>query len=131
MRIDWQPDPDNIYLTSGHDNLALHRAPADFNPEKHQRLDHIGFFIAKREDVDTWFTWLSASGADIRATPRDHRDGRAAFIAQIQWQHRATHSCAFTINKKNPKNRPNLDQLFILWSFCAPSLPANRRIIIL
>jgi catechol 2,3-dioxygenase-like lactoylglutathione lyase family enzyme len=45
MLIDWRPDDDNLYLTSGHDNLALHRAPTDFNPAAHQRLDHIGFFL--------------------------------------------------------------------------------------
>ena len=26
MRVEWRPDPDNLYLTSGCDNLALHRA---------------------------------------------------------------------------------------------------------
>ncbi len=26
MEIEWQPDEDNYYLTSGNDNLALHRA---------------------------------------------------------------------------------------------------------
>ena len=25
MNIEWQPDADNVYLTSGNDNLALHR----------------------------------------------------------------------------------------------------------
>ena len=25
MRVEWRPDPDNLYLTSGSDNLALHR----------------------------------------------------------------------------------------------------------
>ena len=25
MRIEWEPDPDNIYLTSGTDNLAIHK----------------------------------------------------------------------------------------------------------
>ena len=27
FRVEWEPDPDNVYLTSGVDNLALHRAP--------------------------------------------------------------------------------------------------------
>jgi len=26
MRVEWRPDPDNVYLTGGSDNLALHRA---------------------------------------------------------------------------------------------------------
>ena len=24
--VEWEPDPDNVYLSSGIDNLALHRA---------------------------------------------------------------------------------------------------------
>ena len=31
MRIEWQPDADNLYLTSGNDNLALHRSTTDFD----------------------------------------------------------------------------------------------------
>ena len=30
MKIVWRPDADNLYLSSGSDNLALHRAPQDF-----------------------------------------------------------------------------------------------------
>ncbi len=25
MAVDWRPDADNVYLSSGNDNLALHR----------------------------------------------------------------------------------------------------------
>ena len=28
LHVEWRPDPDNVYLSSGHDNLALHRGPA-------------------------------------------------------------------------------------------------------
>lgn len=79
MIIDWQPDPDNVYLSSGCDNFALHRAPKNFNPEGNQRLDHIGFFLLKRQDVDDWYHWLNAEKVDIKATPRDHRDGTRSF----------------------------------------------------
>jgi len=79
MTIDWQPDPDNVYLTSGSDNLALHRAPADFSPEKHQRLDHFGFFTASAEDVDHWHAWLAEKKVKILASPRNHRDGTRSF----------------------------------------------------
>jgi len=79
MTIDWRPDPDNLYLTSGTDNLALHRAPADFMPAKHQRLDHIGFFVETREDVDSWFSFLSQQNILIKAPPKDHRDGTRSF----------------------------------------------------
>ena len=26
MQVEWRPDEDNVYLTSGNDNLALHRS---------------------------------------------------------------------------------------------------------
>jgi catechol 2,3-dioxygenase-like lactoylglutathione lyase family enzyme len=79
MAIEWRPDADNLYLTSGNDNLALHRAPADFIPVKHQRLDHIGFFLQKPEDVDAWFHFLSQHTVLIKALPKDHRDGTRSF----------------------------------------------------
>ena len=79
MKLVWQPDDDNYYLSSGSDNLALHRAPADFNPAKHQRLDHLGFFIEKKEDVDQWHEYLRENKVDIKAAPKDHRDGTRSF----------------------------------------------------
>ena len=79
LKIVWQPDADNIYLSSGTDNFALHRAPADFVATKQQRLDHIGFFLNKREDVDTWHEYLSANNVTIKAPPKDHRDGTRSF----------------------------------------------------
>lgn len=79
MKIDWRPDPDNLYLTSGKDNLALHRAPLDFSPAAHQHLDHIGFALMAREDVDEWCEFLRTHDADIKAQPKDHRDGTRSF----------------------------------------------------
>lgn len=79
MTIDWRPDPDNLYLTSGNDNLALHRAPADFILAKYQRLDHIGFFLSNREDVDIWHDFLQNNHVKIKAKPKDHRDGTRSF----------------------------------------------------
>jgi len=79
FKIVWQPDPDNVYLSSGSDNFALHRAPADFMPSKHQHLDHIGFFLTKREDVDAWHDYLAANNVTILKAPKDHRDGTRSF----------------------------------------------------
>lgn len=75
MQIEWQPDPDNIYLTSGNDNLALHRVAICERERKTQRLDHIGFFVATPEDVDTWFAFLTEKQVTILAPPKTHRDG--------------------------------------------------------
>jgi catechol 2,3-dioxygenase-like lactoylglutathione lyase family enzyme len=79
MAIVWQPDADNIYLSSGDDNLALHRAPDGFTPDKYQHLDHIGFFLREREEVDVWFEYLKNQKVTIKALPKDHRDGTRSF----------------------------------------------------
>lgn len=79
LKIVWQPDPDNVYLSSGTDNFALHRAPKDFHAAKHQRLDHIGFFVNEREQVDRWHEYLVSHQVEIKAPPKDHRDGTRSF----------------------------------------------------
>lgn len=79
MNVDWRPDDDNLYLSSGNDNLALHRAPKDFTPAKHQHLDHIGFFLSEREQVDVWCEFLRANNVDIKAEPKNHRDRTRSF----------------------------------------------------
>ncbi len=79
MQIEWQPDDDNVYLTSGYDNLALHRAPAEFNPGHSQRLDHFGFIIETPEAVDEWHDYFVSQAVAIKAKPRTHRDGARSF----------------------------------------------------
>lgn len=79
MREEWRPDPDNLYLTSGNDNLALHRAQGDFASPSSQRLDHIGFVLNRIQDVDDWYTFLKEQGVEMRTEPRTHRDGARSF----------------------------------------------------
>jgi catechol 2,3-dioxygenase-like lactoylglutathione lyase family enzyme len=79
MKIVWQPDEDNVYLTTGRDNFALHRAPANINVTVPQRLDHIGFFLESPEEVDHWHTYMQAHAVDIKAAPKNHRDGTRSF----------------------------------------------------
>jgi catechol 2,3-dioxygenase-like lactoylglutathione lyase family enzyme len=80
MSVEWRPDADNIYLTSGSDNLALHRAPAQAeNATTFQRLDHIGFIIDTPAAVDEWFAFFQANGVRIRNEPKTHRDGARSF----------------------------------------------------
>ncbi len=79
MQIEWRPDADNLYLTSGHDNLALHRAPKGFVTDKQQTLDHIGFFLYEKTDVDDWHTYLIENNVVIKAAPKEHRDGTRSF----------------------------------------------------
>lgn len=79
MQIVWQPDADNVYLSYDDDNLALHRAPADFNTSGAQKLDHLGFFLNSKVDVDEWHDFLKNNGVVIKAGPKDHRDGTRSF----------------------------------------------------
>jgi len=82
MKIEWQPDDDNVYLCSGNDNLALHRAPEGFDPSGHQRLDHIGFIINEPEQVDVWYEFLEEHQVKIKTKARDHRDGARSFYCE-------------------------------------------------
>ncbi|MEJ2620054.1 MAG: VOC family protein [Candidatus Thiodiazotropha sp.] len=79
MEIEWRPDAENLYLSSGPDNLALHKTAVDQFDEAAQRLDHIGFFLATPEAVDEWFEFLNAHGVRMRNEPRTHRDGARSF----------------------------------------------------
>ena len=80
MQIIWQPDPDNVYLTSGSDNLALHRRQHSIQKD-HQQLDHIGFALETPQMVDEWFKFLQEKNITIIHPPKDHRDGaRSLYI---------------------------------------------------
>ncbi len=79
MRVEWRPDADNVYLTSGNDNLALHRAQHPPAQAVAQKLDHIGFIIERPEQVDQWYDFLRAHGVRMRNAPRTHRDGARSF----------------------------------------------------
>ena len=81
MQVEWRPDPDNVYLTSGTDNLALHKAPGEIS-DAGQRLDHIGFILRQPADVDAWFEFLTAHDVPTEKPPRTHRDGARSFYCR-------------------------------------------------
>ena len=78
FRVEWEPDADNTYLTSGTDNLALHRAPAD-QVVGAGTLDHLGLIVPTADDVDAWAAFLQAHGVELTTQPRTHRDGARSF----------------------------------------------------
>ena len=78
MQVEWHPDPDNIYLSSGTDNLALHRAPTDSDLAE-SRLDHIGFILGDIDHVDLWHQFLCEQAVPISKAPKTHRDGARSF----------------------------------------------------
>jgi len=75
MRVVWEPDADNVYLSSGVDNLALHREAA----AGAGALDHLGFIVDAPDEVDRLAAEFRAAGVTLTAEPRDHRDGSRSF----------------------------------------------------
>jgi catechol 2,3-dioxygenase-like lactoylglutathione lyase family enzyme len=78
MQVEWRPDADNVYLSSGNDNLALHRSDREVE-QPAQTLDHIGFILKSADDVDAWYEFLQANGVEMKSAPRSHRDGARSF----------------------------------------------------
>ena len=70
--VEWEPDPDNVYLSSGIDNLALHKAAKEVEGGA---LDHLGLIVREADDVDRWAAFLGGNGVAMSAQPKTHRDG--------------------------------------------------------
>jgi len=100
--IEWEPDPDNIYLSSGADNLALHRSArpsasltAGGSDDANAResagfaaLDHLGVIVRRPDDVDRWAEFLEHHGVTIAAKPKTHRDGaRSCYVKDPDGNH--------------------------------------------
>lgn len=79
MKLEWMPDEENAYLTSGHDNLALHKLPAGSEPSSVQTVHHIGFIVRRPENVDEWADRMRKHGIKLAAEPKTHRDGARSF----------------------------------------------------
>jgi catechol 2,3-dioxygenase-like lactoylglutathione lyase family enzyme len=80
--VEWRPSPDELYLTRGEDNLALHALSAPRSSVAESRLDHIGLLMSRPEDVDAWAGYLTEKGLKLDTTPRTHRDGARSFYAR-------------------------------------------------
>ncbi len=81
MLVVWRPDSENAYLSSGCDNLALHKAATD-NGSAGQRLDHLGFIVTEPDGVDRAAETLVARNIPLLKAPRTHRDGsRSLYFA--------------------------------------------------
>ena len=82
--VEWEPDADNLYLSSGIDNLALHRSATSSRSTDQRNaglqpsdsaLDHLGLIVRTADDVDRWAAFLESQGVVLDAKPRTHRDG--------------------------------------------------------
>lgn len=87
MKVVWEPDVDNVYFSSGSDNLALHQIPqselAHYRPTRGQLLDHFGVILHSPAQVDELFRDVEKDaaryGATIAKPPKQHRDGSYSF----------------------------------------------------
>ena len=80
MEVVWEPDPQNVYLTSGSDNLALHELPHESDPGSvSQQLDHLGFVVETIERVKELEKEFQAKDVSIVRPFKIHRDGSASF----------------------------------------------------
>jgi len=82
MKVEWQPDEDNYYLTSGNDNLALHRGKKVIEAGSAQSLDHLGFIIDTKDEVFDWFNFLQQEKIEMLTDVKDHRDGARSFYCK-------------------------------------------------
>ena len=80
MKVVWEPDAQNVYLSSGCDNLALHELPKGKEPPASaQRLDHLCFVVDSVERVQELEIEFRSTGAEIVHPFKIHRDGSASF----------------------------------------------------
>jgi len=82
--VEWKPDPDNVYLTRGRDNVAIHKskhAPQQ-GSEARGSMDHIGFVLEHISEVDLWAEWLTQHGHPPAVAPKTHRDGARSFYVR-------------------------------------------------
>ncbi len=82
FKVEWEPDPENVYLTSGKDNVAIHQAPENAKLDETGKLDHIGLVVPREGDVDAWSDYLARKGVKIEKQPRTHRDGARSLYAR-------------------------------------------------
>lgn len=77
----WEPDTENIYLSLGRDNLALHQIPEGetLQSELTHPLDHFGFIVANKEGVDQTAAAMVQAGVTLVKPVALHRDGSYSF----------------------------------------------------
>ena len=83
MKVVWQPDAENVYLSSGSDNLALHQIPsselAGYKGRQNQFLDHLGVIMETPDAVDALYQQVQRAGHTVTQPPKRHRDGSYSF----------------------------------------------------
>jgi catechol 2,3-dioxygenase-like lactoylglutathione lyase family enzyme len=80
MKVVWEPDPQNVYLSSGCDNIAIHGVSGAFaSSAAASQLDHLGFIVETIERVKELEKEFIAKSVRIVHPFKIHRDGSASF----------------------------------------------------
>ena len=87
FQVVWEPDPDNVYFSSGVDNLALHQIAKheldSYDRTKTQLLDHMGVILDSPQAVDQLYQHIApkitSMEGRITKEPKQHRDGSYSF----------------------------------------------------
>jgi catechol 2,3-dioxygenase-like lactoylglutathione lyase family enzyme len=80
MDVVWQPDAQNVYLSSGCDNIAIHEVSENFLKSAEERqLDHLGFVVESIERVEELESEFRSQRVPIVHPFKVHRDGSASF----------------------------------------------------
>jgi catechol 2,3-dioxygenase-like lactoylglutathione lyase family enzyme len=80
MDVVWEPDAQNVYLSSGCDNIAIHEVSASFlQTAEEKQLDHLGFVVESIERVRELESEFRSQGVTIVHPFKVHRDGSASF----------------------------------------------------
>jgi catechol 2,3-dioxygenase-like lactoylglutathione lyase family enzyme len=80
MDVVWEPDAQNVYLSSGCDNIAIHEITDEFAATAAElQLDHLGFVVETIERVKELEQEFVAHGVKIVHPFKFHRDGSASF----------------------------------------------------
>lgn len=80
MEVVWEPDPQNIYLSSGWDNIAIHEVRKEFfQGAAEMQLDHLGFVVESVGRVKELEQEFVSQGVKIVHPFKIHRDGSASF----------------------------------------------------
>ncbi len=80
MQVLRRAHEDLVYLTLGNDNLSLSRLKSNQDsPSGTQMMDHLGFIVDTKEELDQWYDYLVEQGVTMKSRPHDHFDGARSF----------------------------------------------------
>lgn len=78
MKILRRASDNLVYLGCGNDVLSLGRLCGE-DKGAGGYVDHYGFVVDSREDLEDWYIFLKEQGVKVLDVPHDHSDGARSF----------------------------------------------------